>query len=110
MYELVKEMKFDVKVEGNKSPQDRSSIILLRLPGLMYSASGFSNTIFLSSSGDELCDSLQLKLQKKHAGNISNIIDDETVAMADNLLEYKNMSKKQHEQILIKCTLLHEIV
>ena len=69
-------------------------------------ASGFSKTIFWSSDPDELCDRLKLLLQEKQAGNKSDIIDDEIVAIVDKLLEYKSICKKQHQQILIKCNLL----
>ena len=110
LYDFAREMNFDIKAQGIKSLRDRSFKKILKLPGLMYSASGFPNTIFFSSNGDEFFDSSKLSLQEKHAGNFSNIIDDEIVAIADNLLENKNLSKKQHEQILIKCILLHEIV
>ena len=72
----------------------------------MVSASGFSKTIFLSSDAFELCDRLKLLLQEKHAGNISDIINQEIVARVDKLLEYKCITKKQHKQILIKCNLL----
>ena len=68
-------------------------------------ASGFS-TIFLSSDPNELCNRLNLLLQEKHAGNRSDIINKEIVAIVDNFLQYKCISKKQHEQILIKCKLL----
>ena len=46
--------------------------------------------------------------RKKDAGNNSNIYNDEIVAIVDNLLEYKCISKKQHKQLLMKCNLLHE--
>ena len=69
-------------------------------------ASGVSKTIFLSSDANELCDGLGLLLQEKHAGNNSNIINEEIVAIVDKLFEYKCLSKKQHKQILIKCNLL----
>ena len=72
----------------------------------MVSASGVSKTIFLSCDPDELCNRLKLLLQEKHAGNNSDIINEETVAIVDKLLEYKFISKKQHKQILIKCNLL----
>ena len=68
-------------------------------------ASGVT-TIFLSENPNELCDRLRLFLQEKHGGNMSNIINDETVAIVDKLLEYKCISKKQHKQILIKYNLL----
>ena len=74
----------------------------------MVSASGVSKTIFLSSDPDELCDRLKLLLQEKYAGNNSDIINDEIIAIIDKLLEYKCITKKQHKQILIKCNLLHK--
>ena len=79
---------------------------LLKSPAIM--ASGISKTIFLSSDPDELCGRLKLLLQEKQAGNNSNIIDDEDVAINDKLLEYKCITKKQLNQILIKCNLLHK--
>ena len=104
MYDFVKEMNFDLKAVGKKSTRDRTLIKLLKSPAIL--ASGVSNTIFLSSDPDELRDRLKLLLQEKQAGNNSDIINDEIVAIVDKLLEYKCISKKQHEQILIKCNLL----
>ena len=69
-------------------------------------ASGIPRTINLSSNPNELCDRLKLLLQEKQAGNNSDIINDEIVAIVDKLLEYKCLSKKQHKQFLIKCNLL----
>ena len=69
-------------------------------------ASGISKTIFLSSDPDELCNGLKLFLQEKYAGNNSDIINDEIIAVVDKLLEYKCISKKQQKQILINCNLL----
>ena len=106
MYEFAKEMNFDLKAVGNKSVRDRTLIKLLKSPGLIVSASGVSKTIFLSSDADELCNRLKLLLQEKQAGNKSDIINDEIIAIVDKLLEYKCISKKQHKQILIKCNLL----
>ena len=100
MYNFAKEMNFDTSRVGNKSTRDRTLIILLNSPAIM--ASGVSNTIFLSSDPNELCDRLRLLLQEKHAGNDSDIINDEIVAIVDKLLEYNCISKKQHKQILIK--------
>ena len=108
MYDFAKEMHFDPKASGNKSTRDRKLIKLLNSPGLIVSASGLSKTIFLSSDPDELCDRLKLLLQEKHAGNNSDIINDEIVAIVDKLLEYKCITKKQHRQILIKCNLLQK--
>ena len=72
----------------------------------MVSASGVSKTIFLSSDPDELCDRLKLLLQEKHAANNSDITNEEIVAIVDQLLECKCMSRKQHKQFLIGCNLL----
>ena len=104
LYDFAKEMNFDLKAQGNKSTRDRTLIKLLKSPAIM--ASGVSNTIFLSSDHDELCDRLKILLQEKHGGNNSDIINDEIFAIVDKLLEHKCISKKQHKQILIKCNLL----
>ena len=106
MYDFAKEMHFDLNAPGNKSTRDRKLIKLLKSPAIL--ASGVSKTIFLSSDLDELCNRLKLLLQEKHAGNNSDIINDENVAIIDKLLEYKCISKKQHKQILIKCDLLNK--
>ena len=103
MYDFAKEMNFDLKAVGKKSTRDRTLINLLKSPGLVVSASSASKTIFLSSDLDELCDRLKILLQEKQAGNHSDIINDEIVAVADKLLEYKCISKKHHKQNLIKC-------
>ena len=105
MYDLAKEMNFDLKAVGKKSTRDRTLIKLLKSPGIMASAAGVSKTIFLSSDPDELCDRLKLLLQERHAGNNSDIVNQEIVAIVDKLLEYKSISKKQHKQTLIKCNL-----
>ena len=97
-------MNYKLKNKGRPSTRHNSMIRLLEQPPI--SASGFTKTINLSSDPDELCDSLRLLLQEKHAGNNSDIINDEIVAIVDKLLEYKCISKKQHKQILIKCNLL----
>ena len=108
MYDFAKEMHFDTKALGKKSTRDKTLIKLLKSTGLIVSASGISKTIFLSSNPNELCDRLKLLLQEKHAGNNSDIINEEIVAIVDKLLEYKCISKKQHKQILIKCNLLQK--
>ena len=69
-------------------------------------ASGVKKTIFLSSDPDDFCERLKIILQEKSAGNKSEIINEEIVAIVDKLLEYKCINKKQHNQILIKCNLL----
>ena len=99
LYDFAKEMHFDTKALGNKSTRDRTLIKLLKSPAIM--ASGVSKTLFLSSDPNELCDRLKLLLQEKHAGNNSNKINYEIVAIIDKLLEYKCISKKQNKQILL---------
>ena len=97
-------MKYKLKNKGRPSIRHNSMIRLLNQPPI--TGSGFTKTIILSSDPDELCDRLKLLLQEKHAGNNSNLIDEEIVAIIDKLLEYKCISNKQHKQILLKCNLL----
>ena len=104
IYEFGKEMKYKLKNKGRPSTRHNSMIRLLKQSPV--EASGFSKTIFLSSDPNELCDRLKLLLQEKHAGNNSDIINDEIVAIVDKLLEYKCISKRQHKQILLKCNLI----
>ena len=95
MYDFAKEMHFDLKVVGKNSTRDKTLIKLLESPAIL--ASGVSKTIFLPSDPDELCNRLKLLLQERHAGNNSDIINDEIVAIVDKILEYKCISKKQHK-------------
>ena len=106
MYDFAKEMHFDERRVGNKSTRDRTLINLFNSPAIM--ASGITKTIFLSSDPNDLCDRLKLILQEKQAGNNSDIINEEIVAIVDKLLENKCISKKEHKQILIKCNLLNK--
>ena len=102
--EFAKEMNYDTKSTGRPSTRHSCIIKIFESPSIM--ASGISKTIILSSDPNELCDRLKLLLQEKHAGNNSDIINDEIVVIVDKLLEYKCISKKQLKQILIKCNLL----
>ena len=108
MYDFAKELHFDMNAPGRKSTRDTTLTKLLKSPGLMVSASGVLNTIFLSSDPDVLCNRLKLLLQEKQAGNNSDIIIQESVARVDKFLEYKCISKKQHKQNLLKCNLLQK--
>ena len=108
LYDFAKEMNFDIKGPGNKSTRDRTLIKLLKSPAIK--APRLSNTIILSSDPDELCNRLKLLIHEKHAGNNSDIINQEVVAIVDKLLEYKCKSKKQHKQFLIKCNLLQYLL
>ena len=92
IYEFAKEMNYDINSTGRPSVRHNSMIRLLDQPAIM--ASGFSKTIILSSDPNELCDRLKLLLQEQHAGNNSNIINEEIVAIVDKLLEYKCITKK----------------
>ena len=104
IYESGKAMNFNIKQKGRKSDRDRSLIKLLKSPAIM--ASGISNIKFLSPDPDELCNRLELLLQEKQAGNGSNILNEEIIAIVNKLLECKCITKRQHEQILIKRNLL----
>ena len=105
MYDFARVMNFDLKAQGNKSTRERTLIKILKSPAIM--ASGISNTILLSSDPDEICERLKLLLQEKQAGNNSDIVNQEIVAIVDHLLEYKCISKKQHKHFLIKCINTH---
>ena len=106
IYEFGKEMKYKLKNIGKPSIRHYSMIRLLNQPPI--TSSGFTKTIFLSSDPDELCKRLRLLLQEKHAGNNSDIINEESDIIVGKLLEYKCISKKQHKQILKKCNLLNK--
>ena len=104
IFEFAIEMNYDTKSRGRPSIRHDFVVKVLTSPAIM--ASGNSNIIILSSDPNELCDRLRLLLQEKHAGNNSDLINDEIIAIVDKLLEYKCITKKQHNQILIKCNLL----
>ena len=82
-------MNFDLKAQGIKPTLDRNFMKLLKPAGLMISASGISNTLFLPSNFEEFFDRFSLILQEKHTGNSSNKISDEKTTLVDKLLEYK---------------------
>ena len=103
---FAREMNYDTKSVGRPSVRHTSSIKILNSPAIMDS--GLSKTIFLSSNPNELCDRLKLFLQEKHAGNNSDLFNQEIFSIVDKLLEYKCISKKQHKQILIRCNLLQK--
>ena len=83
IYEFEKEMNYDTKSTGRPSTRHTSIIKILESPAIM--ASGISKTIILSSDPNEICDRLKLLLQEKHAGNNSDIINDEIVSIVDKL-------------------------
>ena len=82
-------MNFDLKAQGKKSTRGRTLIKLLKSPYLMVSASGVSNTIFLSSDPDKISNRFLLLLREKHGGINFSMINEEMKAIVDILLEYK---------------------
>ena len=104
IYDFGSEMYFDGKAPANKSNRDKTLIRLLKSPSLMISASGISNTLFLLSDPNKICNRLKVLLQEKQAGNTSDIISGEIIAIVDKLLEYKCMSTKQTKILLVKCS------
>ena len=54
-------------------------------------------TILSPENPNELYDRLKLLLQENQAGNISDITNDEIVAIVDKILENNCIFKKQHE-------------
>ena len=107
LYDFAKEVNFDLKAQGNKFTRDRTLIKLLKSPSLMISASGISNTIFLQSDSDRICNRLKLLMQEVQAGKKSDKINEEINVRPDKLLECKCISEEQYKQVLIKFNLLH---
>ena len=68
LYDFAKERHFDVRGPGTKPTRDRTLIKLPKSPVIM--ASGVSNTRFLPSDPNELCDRIKLLLREKQAGVI----------------------------------------
>ena len=79
-YDFAKEMCFDEHALGNKKARGKFPIRLLKSPDIM--ASGIS-TKFLPENPIELCDRFKLSFQEKKADNISNLINEEVVVIAD---------------------------
>ena len=72
---------------------------MLKSPAII--ASGIS-IIFQPENPFEICDRIKILLQGKHAGNTSDIINEEFFAIADKLSKYKCISTKQHEILLVE--------
>ena len=105
IYEFGKEMNFNIKQKGRKSDRGKALLNLLKSSAVM--ALGISSK-FLPSDPNEICERWKLLLQEKQAVINSDIINNEIVAMVDELLDYKCFSKKQQKQTLSKCNLLHD--
>ena len=91
MFDFAKEMYFDEKALGKKTTDEKSLTKMLNSPAIVASR---ISTIFSPENSNELFDRLKLLLQEKQAGIISNITDEEIIAIADKLLEYKCISTK----------------
>ena len=92
--EFAEEMKFDMKKIGRKSLRDSSIVELLksRLSWQLEFPHYFYHLILMNY--------VRLKLlpQEKRAGNNSNIIKEENVAIIDKLLEYKSLTPSEHKK------------
>ena len=100
LYEFGIELYFDERALGKKTNTDKSPIRLLKSPAIK--TPGIS-TIFPSGNFNEFCDRSKLSLQKKQAGNNSDIVNEEILAIADKLVEYKCISTNQQKFLLTKC-------
>ena len=83
---------------SNKSTEDKSFMRLLKLPAII--ASGIS-TVFLPENLNEICDSLKSLIKMKQAGNYSDIIAEEIIAIAEKLSKYKCISTRQQNSYYI---------
>ena len=62
--------------------------------------SGFNQYVFLSSDPDELVDQLKLLYFEKVGGNDNPMLNEQIIAIADKLLQYKCITTNQHQNIL----------
>ena len=76
--------KFDFTLIGRKCKRDKFLDKMLKSPAIMASE---VSTIVLPETLNEFCDRLKILVQAKQAGNSSDIFNEETVAIADKLLE-----------------------
>ena len=90
------EMHSDIHAKG-KSSRDKNLKNYFNKRAIL--ASGLE-TNFLSENPNELCDRLRLLLQEEQAGNISDMINQEMVAIFDKLLEYKFITSTQHKKTI----------
>ena len=102
MFDFAKEMYFDERFQGEKSASVKSLLRLLKSTAIMEGSLKASNTRWLSSDPNELCDRFNLILLEKQAGKNSDIIHEETIAIVEKLLEYKCIFTKQQRFIQLK--------
>ena len=77
-------MNFNIKQVGRKSPRVGSFKKIVESPAIIASE---ITTIFLTFNPNQLCHRLKLLIQEKKAAKVSDIINEEIKAIADNLLE-----------------------
>ena len=87
-----KEIYFDERAPGNKTLSDKSLTRLLKPLAIM--GSGISK-MFQPANRNELCQNLNLLVQKKQAGTTSDIIIKQNIPTTDGLLEYQCISTKE---------------
>ena len=80
MFDFAEEMYFDEKSLGKKITGNRRLIRLLQSLNIIAS---WISTRSSSSKSNDLCDGLKLLLQEKQAGNNSDKINQEIIAIAD---------------------------
>ena len=100
IFDFPKELSFNDKASGIKNTRDKSLIRLLRSAAIM---DFWDFTNFSPENSWSFCDTLKILVQVKQAGNNSNTIDREKVAISDKLLEYICISTKQHKNLLPTC-------
>ena len=61
----------------------------------------FSETRISTSDHNQLRNRINLLLQEKQAVKNSNILNEEVIAIADKLLDYQRISRKQHKFLLV---------
>ena len=87
------------RARGNKSTTYKSPTRLLKSPVLMVSG---ICTSFSPENPNELIDTMKVPLQEKQVGKNSNINNEEIVAIADKLFDYKRISTEQHRFLIKK--------
>ena len=106
LFENAKEMNCDEKALGNIGSRNKFLIKFLKLAlitEVTLKINFLSKTRRQSSNFNELCDRLNFLLQEKQTKRYSNIIKEETDAIANKNLEYKRISAKQHRFLLVEC-------
>ena len=62
--------------------------------------SGFNQYVFLPSDPDELVDQLKLLYFEKVGGNDNPMLNEQIIAIADKLLQYKCITTNQHQNLM----------